>query len=653
MTNYRLVLYILIILLGSIISLIACGTNESSLNRHPSKSSPIVPKIQVERDSNNELLITWPSSDSAEKYFVYRSSDENFLSEKTTIIETTDTKYPITEQLDPELIYFRITAVWEDIESLASNELQINVLPPPPKRLKVVLSGNRNIVQWSGSNDSYTVYWFSDKIPSKDKYVGKHSNILGQTYLHELQFIADLSELYYTVVSVREGIESKYFLNPDGSLISNAIDVETEADNSNTDSKEGRISEGLAVLYIFDGSSKSVIRDRSGLLPPIDLEISGNVVRTETGLLFNITNQIQAPNGIAFSSNNTSERLNNAIIQSGGFTAEAWLEPSSNAENGMGRIVTLSDHGGRRNFSLLQSDDWYVRVRGEITGLNGTIAGASFSGSVRDTLKLGEKTHVVYSHAKDGYYTLYVNGQEIGRNYMGKISKWNENYPLALGNEISDARPWQGEMQLVAIYDRALTKDEVTQNYNASSEVIFEEQPFVWLQNNDGMISIEAENYNKKTEGSRNHYWDDVTKAAVSGIAMEAFPEDDFRLPWEEDLVSISPKMSYEIEFTQTGTYYIWVRGWAPSGSSDSIHIGLNNEVLLSSSNLNNFGINHWQWSNQNNMDPRTIEVDNTGVHTLHVLMRESGVAIDKVVITKDLDYIPSDLGPKESQRLQ
>jgi hypothetical protein len=47
------------------------------------------------------------------------------------------------------------------------------------------------------------------------------------------------------------------------------------------------------------------------------------------------------------------------------------------------------------------------------------------------------------------------------------LSNWDPNYRLFLGNEGSLDRPWRGTLYMVALYDRALTPDEVAANFSA------------------------------------------------------------------------------------------------------------------------------------------------------------------------------------------
>ncbi len=83
--------------------------------------------------------------------------------------------------------------------------------------------------------------------------------------------------------------------------------------------------------------------------------------------------------------------------------------------------------------------------------------------------------------------------------------------------------------------------------------------------------------------------------------------------------------------------------------SSDSVHIGLDGVGPTSGYNVNGFKTNAWSWSNRSNGNVRTIEVTSTGIHSFDLWMRESGMIVDKIVITNDTNYVPSGLGPDES----
>ena len=73
----------------------------------------------------------------------------------------------------------------------------------------------------------------------------------------------------------------------------------------------------------------------------------------------------------------------------------------------------------------------------------------------------------------DGAMRFYLNGVDplgVRRpNLGGSLGNWGpaSNYRLAVGNELTQNRPWRGEVYLIAIYDRALNAADVQRNFGA------------------------------------------------------------------------------------------------------------------------------------------------------------------------------------------
>ena len=67
-----------------------------------------------------------------------------------------------------------------------------------------------------------------------------------------------------------------------------------------------------------------------------------------------------------------------------------------------------------------------------------------------------------------------MNGVEAGTltGLTGTFSNWDANFHFGLANEFGADRGWLGEYHLVAIYNRALTSEEVSQNYEAGSGTV-------------------------------------------------------------------------------------------------------------------------------------------------------------------------------------
>ena len=93
-----------------------------------------------------------------------------------------------------------------------------------------------------------------------------------------------------------------------------------------------------------------------------------------------------------------------------------------------------------------------------------------------------------------------------------------------------------------------------------------------------------------------------------------------------------------------SGTGALRIRALGYSYASDSLYVGLAVGGLT------------WTWSREK-WDPATetgsvamVTVPSIGVHTINVWMRESGIVLDKLVLTSNSSYVPTGTGPAESQ---
>jgi hypothetical protein len=78
---------------------------------------------------------------------------------------------------------------------------------------------------------------------------------------------------------------------------------------------------------------------------------------------------------------------------------------------------------------------------------------------------------VVYTRDTSGLAKIYIDGvEQVSGAVGGNFSNWDEGFRLALANEPTGDRPWLGEFHLAAIYDRALSQAEVSQNFEAGPD---------------------------------------------------------------------------------------------------------------------------------------------------------------------------------------
>jgi hypothetical protein len=219
-----------------------------------------------------------------------------------------------------------------------------------------------------------------------------------------------------------------------------------------------RTDRGLVVLYDFKETDRSVIRDRSETDDPVHLKVENpQSIRQRGGSLV-----IRGNTRIR--SKRPPARLINAVRRSGEITVEVWIRPADTEQRGPARILTISRNSGARNFTLGQDGTKFdVRFRTTKTNRNGLPSLASTNHTASDAL-----THIVYTRNRMGEAKIYIDGKEDSqRDVPGSASNWDDSFMLALGNEQDGGRPWKGMCYLIAIFDRQLSSDEVTQNYKA------------------------------------------------------------------------------------------------------------------------------------------------------------------------------------------
>ncbi len=173
----------------------------------------------------------------------------------------------------------------------------------------------------------------------------------------------------------------------------------------------------------------------------------------------------------------------------------------------------------------------------------------------------------------------------------------------------------------------------------------------------DGLVVLEAEHFNRKVAKGANE-WNLVTSPPeFSGDgAMQALPNSGANVNIN---IGASQRMDYKVQFVKTGTYHVWLRGFAPSpnaGANDSVNVGLDTTLPASSDRIAGFPADAWTWS-KTTMDndanavplPATFDVASAGLHLVHVWIREDGFIVDKILLTLNPDFTPADLGPAES----
>ena len=78
--------------------------------------------------------------------------------------------------------------------------------------------------------------------------------------------------------------------------------------------------------------------------------------------------------------------------------------------------------------------------------------------------------HVVATYDPIDGRSIYVNGSLVSAADPipgGTLIDWQDTFAVILGNEASGEGLWEGTFRLAAVHRRALTQEQITQNFDA------------------------------------------------------------------------------------------------------------------------------------------------------------------------------------------
>ena len=232
------------------------------------------------------------------------------------------------------------------------------------------------------------------------------------------------------------------------------------------DEGQERYSENLIALWEFKEGSGNVARDTSGVAPAMDLTLEGPTFMSSYG--------IDVVEGSASATRAASRKLFDLLADPENgtqqYSVEAWVVPASTDQEGPARIISYSNGTGQRNFTLgqvLYNYDFRNRSLAAEVNNNGQPSLQTYDADqdLQATLQ-----HVVITFDQYRGRRINVNGtwtDDVDEQGGDRLWTWSPNYTFLLGNETSGDRPWEGKIQLVAIYDVALSDAQIEQNFEA------------------------------------------------------------------------------------------------------------------------------------------------------------------------------------------
>lgn len=155
---------------------------------------------------------------------------------------------------------------------------------------------------------------------------------------------------------------------------------------------------------------------------------------------------------------------------------------------------------------------------------------------------------------------------------------------------------------------------------------IFEE-PYRYAEQG-GTVSIEAEDYTDALDGS----W--LERGSNAGFGGHGYMVDHYSLGAAVREWEATRGLEYAVELAG-GTYQVWVRRWVPAvwgtfglggTASDSAWLGVDGAVLGAVGEA--AAVNRWEWARVGSVALAA------GEHTVHLRVREGGLAVDRIVLT-------------------
>lgn len=224
-----------------------------------------------------------------------------------------------------------------------------------------------------------------------------------------------------------------------------------------------RVAEGLIALYTFNEGTGERIADVSSVGFPLDLTIDDlNQIDWQEGFLsISGDNQITAAQ--------PAVKLYEAITASDEITIEAWILPPKNQPSSPVRIIALTEENDS-SFQLNQRGGSY-----ELDIQTGPTSHRLNTPSRSEvSTDSHQPHHVVFTRESDGDAHLYINNALVSQQQVpGRLvddSADSSSATLSLSGAPPEAS-WSGTYDLLAIYNQALTAEEVSQNFAAGSDL--------------------------------------------------------------------------------------------------------------------------------------------------------------------------------------
>lgn len=221
----------------------------------------------------------------------------------------------------------------------------------------------------------------------------------------------------------------------------------------------GRFENNVIALYEFKTGSGNRVFDTSGVEPALNLTLSGNYSWVGGwGVAF--------ADGKAQGSTTASRKLHDRLRSTNEYSVELWVVPGNVTQDGPARIVSYAGSADNRNLMIGQTlYNYDLFNRSTVTDQSGD---PQLSTADEDEDLQASLQHVVVTYDPTNGRRIFVNGEftgDLDGSTGGLLNDWDDTYALAIASEVDNENRWSGTVRLLAVHDRALTQEQISQNF--------------------------------------------------------------------------------------------------------------------------------------------------------------------------------------------
>ena len=427
-----------------------------------SGSIPVAPNIptglKVETVDFSSIVLRWTDASNDETGFeIERSGPNDFNIKKSIKLNPNTTSYKDSDVKPNSIYQYRIRAIRGEYHSSYSNSVVANTPQLAPPASPTSLQSNNY------TESSVTIMW-KDNSSNEDGFVIKRTKDLDPSDVVSITISANCTSYVDNQLSPSTTyIYTIQATNPAG--VSSPSNKNVATTISVAESK--RIKDGLIAYYNFIYNSDNIVRDLSGFGEPLNLKILN-----PSSVSWDKSNRLSVNSATTIASILPAKKIISAITLSNEISVECWIKPKEPGLQISSRVVSLGNNDTDIGFALNQdcsangnslSFKYHVRLQTESTNESGYPEFYQTGNIAYINLQ-----HLVYVRDSVGEELFYINGSKVAEGFRpSSFDSWKSAYYLRLGNENGLNLPWKGSFYLVAIYNKALSKNEINNNFSA------------------------------------------------------------------------------------------------------------------------------------------------------------------------------------------